>query len=173
MPEAGDVVIGVVARPHGVRGGVRVRATGETLRSCATGQTVRVAVGDAPPQELVIATIGGDAAMPVVTFVGVDDRDAAARLSGGRVLVAQDRLVGGDDETFYRFELVGMAVRYGERSIGVVREVIETPANDVLVVETASGEVLVPFTLDAVPVVDRAERLVVVRGDLFPDGEGP
>ena len=56
-------------------------------------------------------------------------------------------------------DLVGMRARCGERELGEVTEVLERPANDVLVLRLADGrEHLVPFTREAVPGVDLAAR---------------
>jgi 16S rRNA processing protein RimM len=52
--------------------------------------------------------------------------------------------------------------------LGVVREVLERPANDVLVVTVEDGDdLLVPFTRDAVPEVDVPGRRLSIRPDLL------
>ena len=58
MTEA-SVVIGVIGRPHGVRGAVRTTATGATLGCLAAGDAVEARIGTGPPRRLVLA--GGPA----------------------------------------------------------------------------------------------------------------
>jgi 16S rRNA processing protein RimM len=47
--------------------------------------------------------------------------------------------------------------------LGKVREVVHAPASDLLVLDTANGEVLVPFVHAIVPEVDLAGGRVVLN----------
>jgi 16S rRNA processing protein RimM len=49
------------------------------------------------------------------------------------------------------------------RSLGRIREILHTQANDVWVAEGAAGELLIPALKDVVREVDVAGRRVVVR----------
>jgi ribosomal 30S subunit maturation factor RimM len=54
-----------------------------------------------------------------------------------------------------------MRARCGERELGEVADVLERPANDVLVLRLSDGrEHLVPFTREAVPGVDLHGRVL-------------
>ncbi|MFM8828415.1 MAG: ribosome maturation factor RimM, partial [Actinomycetota bacterium] len=104
----------------------------------------------------------------IVSFEGVDDRDAAAALTGGSVMVEPARLPAPDDpDTFYVRDLSGFEVRCGERLVGTVRDVQPGPANDALAVVTPDGEILLPFTADAVTAVDGGDRRITLREGLL------
>lgn len=164
----GSVVIGVIGRPHGVRGAVRATATGATLGALAAGEAVEARAGDGPARRLVLAGRAGTPERPILTFEGVATRDEAAALAGAEIRVAGDRLAPlPDDDTFFVRDLVGCDVVVGGRPAGRVTAVHEAPANDVLEVSGEDGVVLVPFTADAVTDVDPPARRIVVRGDLF------
>jgi 16S rRNA processing protein RimM len=61
-------------------------------------------------------------------------------------------------------QLVGCSVVTDRgRSLGEVREVIHTPANDVWLAGAGSLEVLIPALRDVVESVDVASRRIVVR----------
>ena len=49
------------------------------------------------------------------------------------------------------------------RTLGRIREIVRTPANDVWVAEGAGGQVLIPALKDVVESVDVVSRRVVVR----------
>jgi len=69
----------------------------------------------------------------LIRFEGVDDRDAAASLRGGRLLA--DRLAGDPDE-WWAHELVGAeVVDVGGRGHGRVVALEANPAHDLLVLE--------------------------------------
>jgi 16S rRNA processing protein RimM len=50
-----------------------------------------------------------------------------------------------------------------EEAIGVVREVISMPANDIIVVDTPAGELLVPAIQDVVLKISPEEERIVIR----------
>lgn len=167
------VVVGRVGRPHGLAGALRVEATGPTLTHLPDGATlhVRAPGSGGRPRPLVLAGRSGTPPRLLVSFAGVETREAAAGLTGATLAVPAERLPALDDlpDTVYVRDLLGCEVRVGDRVLGPVVEVHAAPANDVLEVAGPSGPVLVPFTADALPHVDLARRLLVVREGLLPD----
>lgn len=144
------VVVGRVARAHGVRGefGVEVRTDEPDLRF-ARGRTLRV--GDAT---LTVRSARRHGGRMLLRVDEITDRDAAARLAGSLLEAdVDDARVPSEDETYYDHQLVGMAVWVGDRRVGTVEEV-RHGAQDLLVVRTARGEALVPFVAVLVPRVD-------------------
>lgn len=168
MPDAGErVAIARLGRPHGVRGAITAHADGPTLGTLEPGDAVTVRVGDGE-RTLVLAARRGEAPKAVVSFEGVDTREDAQALTGGSVLVDASRLPEPDDpDTFYVRELLGFEVRCGDALVGTVKGVQPGPANDALVVVTDEGEILLPFTADAVTQVDPAARVITLRPGLL------
>ena len=64
-------------------------------------------------------------------------------------------------EIYWR-DLVGCQVRSAARSLGVVAEVLETGANDVLRVTDGDAETLIPYVKDYVISVDLKQNLIEV-----------
>ncbi|TVO62342.1 16S rRNA processing protein RimM [Spiribacter vilamensis] len=82
----------------------------------------------------------------VARFDGIADREAARALLGSHVMVARALMPEAGPEAFYWFELQGLAVEtLGGINLGVVSGLIETGANDVLVVR-GERERLIPYT---------------------------
>ena len=161
-------MIGVIGRPHGVRGAVRAVATGATLGGLAVGEAIEARAGDGAARRLVLAARAGTRERPILTFAGVATREEATALAGAEIRVAGERLAPlPDADTFFVRDLVGCDVMVGGRPAGRVTAVHDAPANDVLAVSGEEGVVLVPFTADAVTDVDPAARRIVVRDDLF------
>lgn len=176
MDGTGDrVAIARLGRPHGVRGDITAHADGPTLGTLDRGDAVTVRI-DGTDRELVLAFRRGDVPKAVIAFEGIDTREAAAALTGGMLMVDAGMLpVPDDDETFYVRDLIGFEVRAGDRPLGPVRDVVPGPANDSLSVEGPAGQVLVPFTFDAVVDIDDDAGVIVLRDDLLGDwawGEG-
>jgi 16S rRNA processing protein RimM len=103
-------------------------------------------------------------AQPVGFFTGVTDRTVAETLVKAILWISQDESEQTDEEdAWYDHQLVGLGVVRDGTRVGVVRRVDHLPAQDLLAVETASGdEVLVPFVKAIVPAVDVVAGIVTV-----------
>lgn len=87
---------------------------------------------------------------------GVESREEAQELAGGLVQVGAGEVEPLPEGRYYRFQLIGLQVWTVEgRHLGRIGEVLETGANDVLVVTGEDGrEVLLPATREVVRRVD-------------------
>jgi 16S rRNA processing protein RimM len=168
---ADDVVIGEIVRAHGLKGWVRVRATGTTLDGITAGEHVEIAGRDGTQMRTVIGVDGVPPRM-LLLLSDVADRTAAEALAKSVIRVPRTRLDDDlDDDTFYVNDLLGFAVVIGDRPAGVVREVHTGRGNDLLEVGpddgARDGVILIPFTHDAITDLDPAARRITVRGDLL------
>ena len=102
----------------------------------------------------------------IARFGGIDDRDAAAKLVGAEILVAREQFAGTKKDEYYWADLVGLQVRTAdERVLGTVKSLMETGANDVLVID-GDRRRLVPFVLGpVVKEVDLDTGTIVVDWD--------
>ena len=153
------VVIGVIVAPHGVRGTLRVRATGagrhlrEGVAPLVAGRRRRISRVRETPRGF------------LVDLEGVEDRSGAAAFRGEELVLDRAELDAPGEGEFYVGELVGlMAFGEGGEVVGTVEETFETPAHEVLVIRREGARALyVPFTLEHVPEVDLEAARVVVR----------
>ena len=94
---------------------------------------------------------------------GCDDRTAAEKLVKREIGIPRDALEEtGEGEVFW-FDLIGCDVvnTTGSR-LGKVETLMETGANDVLVVKLGSEETLIPFIDEVIVKVDREAKRVTV-----------
>ena len=83
----------------------------------------------------------------VAKFKGCEDRDAAARLTGQEIAIRRDQLPPSEEGEYYWGELQGLTVLTVDGvSLGVVDHLLETGANDVLVVK-GDRKRLIPYVL--------------------------
>jgi 16S rRNA processing protein RimM len=179
-----QVVVGRLARAHGVRGEVAVEPrTDEPDRRFAVGARVRTQSapgrpGDADrPATLTVAGTRWHQHRLLVCFEEVTDRAAAEALRGVLLVADVDSDQRPDDpEEFYDHQLTGLRVTTTDNEeVGEVAGVVHTGAQDLLVVRRDDGgEALVPFVVALVPRVDLDAGTVEVAdrpGLLFPDRE--
>ena len=154
--------LGAVGRPHSLDGSFRVDGAVD-WHPYARG--TQVLVGGVEHR---IVARSGDQLRPILRLAGIDTRTAIEALRGQPLEVPTELVPEPEEDAFWVFDLVGCEVEMDGRVLGVVREVLERPANDVLVVDVPDGDdLLVPFTRDAVPHVDIPARRLTLRPDLL------
>jgi len=98
----------------------------------------------------------------IARIEGVDERDAASRLTGQMILVEHEALPPTEGREHYRDDLVGFEVKNLEGVLlGVVDHFIDTPGNTVMVIQ-GEREHLVPVTHEHLRSVDKGARSLVV-----------
>jgi 16S rRNA processing protein RimM len=149
-----EVVVGVVGRPHGVRGEVTVEPrTDEPDRRFAPGQDLRT---EGSSRLLTVASMRRHDGRLLVRFAGLEDRTAVEAIRGARLVADVDPDERpAEPAEFYDRQLVGLRVRTPNAgAVGEVIAVLHLPGQDLLEVRTATEVRLVPFVAALVPEVD-------------------
>jgi 16S rRNA processing protein RimM len=162
MEEAppGQVAVGRVASPHGVRGDVKVMPLVDKRERLSRGRNVLLA-----GETRTIERVRWQKGMAFLKLSGADDREAAAALRDQLLTVPEEELEPLPEGQYYRFQLIGLEVvdGAGER-LGRIEEVLTTGANDVYVVRGGErGEVLLPATDDVIKQVDLAGGRMLIE----------
>lgn len=99
----------------------------------------------------------------VAQIMGCHDRSTAEKYKGLLVAVPRNRLPQPSEDEYYWSDLIGLEVvnEAGER-LGVVDTLQDTGANQVLCVQGANGELLIPFIASAIRQVSLAEKIIRV-----------
>jgi 16S rRNA processing protein RimM len=155
------VAIARVLAPHGIRGELKCAILTDFPRRFAS--TKRVLLGPQhEPFAVQRARVQGN--FVLLKLDGLDTRDAADRWRNALVEVPQAERVKLPRDHYRWEDVIGLAVRTEEgESLGHVRDIIQTGANDVYVVDTDPGELLVPAIKDVVKRIDPANGEMVVR----------
>jgi len=147
------VEVGTLSGVYGVRGWLRVYSyTDPPENILSYGPWL---VGDGPPVAHEVLDGGTHGKGLIARLAGIDDRDAARRLVGAAIRVPRKRFAQAAEGEYYCSDLIGLQVRNHEGvALGKVLDVMETGANDVLVVQGERRR-LVPFLVpDVVRSVD-------------------
>lgn len=166
MVASGDrrVVVGRVAGVFGVKGWVRVYSYTDPPANILHYGPWFLGDGAAKPVQVVDGGVHGRGI--VARLEGVEDRDQARGLIGTSIAVPRSRLGQPEQGSYFWFDLIGLdVVNAAGEALGKVTDVMETGANDVLVVQ-GSRRHLVPF-VDAtvVKAVDLDAGTVIVDWD--------
>ena len=162
------LLVGRIGRAHGILGEATIEVrTDEPDRRFAIGSKVQTDVHG----ELTIISGRVHNGILLLGFNGITDRNGIEKLRNTLIYCEVDiNEPGTDEDDYHVLQLIGCAayLESGEL-IGEVTDVINLPGQDLLAIKTESGEVLIPFVHQLVPVVDIVARRVVV---IPPDMSG-
>ncbi|HET8995491.1 MAG TPA: ribosome maturation factor RimM [Acetobacteraceae bacterium] len=173
MPDS-RILLGVIGRPHGVRGLVRVTShTADPADLTAYGPLT-----DAQGRRFVLRWHGeGLAEIAEViggTEVKVADRTAAEKLTNTRLYIDRAQLPQTEEDEFYLSDLVGLAAADpAGAALGRVSAVHDYGAGASLEIERAdAAPLLVPFTRACVPDINLAAGRLTVSPPIEVDAPG-
>jgi 16S rRNA processing protein RimM len=155
------ILMGVVGRPHGVRGLVLVHSyTANPADLAGYGP-----LSDDKGRRWTLAwKAEGIAELRDDTGKPLADRTAAQALTNLRLSIDRDRLPPADDDEFYLADLVGLAARSPDGALlGTVTMIHDYGAGASLeIARSGAAPLVVPFTKAAVPEIDIAGGTVTI-----------
>ena len=153
--------MGVIGKPHGVRGLVRVNAFTEDPAALADYAPLTDRTGRKFTLEWVMENVAQISEVTGSTNRKITDRNEAERLTNVELFAPRAALPEPDEEEFYLADLIGMIVLGADGTkLGSVAAVHDYGGGTSL--EISPGALLVPFTKAAVPEVNIAKGHIVV-----------
>lgn len=165
-PESG-LRVGRLLKAHGLKGAIKVEMyTDDPASRFTPGSVFTLQVPDESPwvgKTLTLRELKWYNDSPVAFFDGIDDRTDAESLIKAILWIDDDvdsRPV--EDDAWYDHQLIGLTVRRDGVAVGTIARVDHFPSQDLLIVTTDSGDVMVPFVKAIVSNVDVAAGTVDV-----------
>ncbi len=155
-----QLVVGRIGRAHGVQGEATVEVrTDQPDQRFAVGATVSTEDG----RNLIITGNRWHNKILLLSFAGITDRDQVEQLRDQ--LVSTEVNTEDQEPGEYHFQqLIGCQVKLEDsKDIGVVREIIQLPGQDLLGIDTPNGEVLIPMVKQIIIAIDIDAKLIVVN----------
>lgn len=161
--------MGRVVAPYGILGWLKIQPHTEYLDGLLDYPVWSLGREDGlrktPWQSYTLETAKVHNDVLVVKLKGVNDRDAALKCKGLHVAVPRTELPEADEGEYYWSDLIGLEVTNQQGvALGLVVELFETGANDVLVVK-GDRERLIPYTDQAVLEIDLEKKTMLVDWD--------
>lgn len=156
--------VGIISSTHGVRGEVKVFPTTDDMKRFKKLKEVLLDTGK-ERLTLQIEGVKFFKQFVILKFKGFDNIDDIVKYKGKSLLVTRENAVKLKKDEYFIADLVGLKVVNEDGSFtGVLKDVIETGANDVYVVECSDGkEVLIPAIRDCILNVDMEQGGILVH----------
>ena len=160
------LLVGRIGRAHGILGEATIEVrTDQPAERFAIGAKVQTEnLG-----ELLITSYRWHNGILLLGFDNIADRNAIEKFKDTLLYSEVDIDAHSEDEDDYHvLQLIGCVAQLesGEE-FGKVTDVINLPAQDLLAIQTPSGEVLIPFVHQLVPVIDIARKRLTVIPPTF------
>lgn len=164
-PQPGEpvfVAVGKLHRPHGVHGEIIMEVYTDFPERLRAG--MRLFAGGAR-QELSLVRRRWHSEQLLLTFDGYDTPESVGALRNQILYVPVAELPDLPEGEYYHHQLLGMQVLdEASKLLGIVTQILETGANDVLVVKDANGkEILLPITDEVILAVSLQDKNIRVH----------
>jgi 16S rRNA processing protein RimM len=161
--EREEILVGTIARAHGLTGEVVVDPLSDAPDRFAPGGALTAWFRSGKRRPLRVASSRPFQQRLLVRFEGVATRTEADALRGAELRIARGQVAPLPEGRHYRFEMIGLEVRTpGGETLGRVADVFATGSNDVYVVRGPRGEILLPALEGVVLEVDMARGEMLV-----------
>lgn len=134
-----SLAVGRIARPHGVRGELKVHLYWSESTSLLAVKEVLLQPTEGAARAFAVQAVRPTPRAHLLKLAGVDDLTAAEAWRGAEVRVEREQLPALEPGAYYLADLVGARVIGPQGEIGVVVEVRPYPTVDCVVVEDATG----------------------------------
>jgi 16S rRNA processing protein RimM len=156
------VVTGRVIKPYGVRGWVKVEVLSANPLRFQPGNAF-VLEGREKGNRLVLEEAERAGDVLLLKFRGLEKREHAEEISGRRLLVTPEDIGEAPEDSFWEHQVIGMEVNTRDgKCLGEVLEILETGANDVLVVQ-GEREYLIPMIGEVVKEIDLDGGIILIE----------
>lgn len=153
--------VGRIGRAHGILGEATIEVRTDEAED-------RFAVGTQLETEshgsLTVASARVHNGILLLGFLGIGNRNEIEKYRD-QLLYADVNIdaPGIDEDDYHVLQLIGCKAYLVDGDLyGEVKEVLNLPGQDLLVIQTESGESMIPFVRQLVPIVDIKERRMTV-----------
>lgn len=152
MPKKDKVLVGEITSAHGIRGMVKVYPYTDSPERFKTIQRVFIE-GEDTLREIESASVQKN--MALIKIQGVDTRNASEGIVKKKLFIPFEDRKPLEKDQYFIDDLIGLRVStVAGDEIGELTDVLTQHGNDILVISTETGQVLIPFVKAFVRSVD-------------------
>lgn len=158
------VTIGRIVKAHGIKGAVKVKPITDYPPRFKKLKTVFLELSGGEIEKHDISEVLVRENVIYLHFKGIESRENANALSGALINIKGEDVLPLQEDEFYHFEVIGFVVKTESgQVIGEVHEVLDMPANAVLVVRDAMQEHLIPVIKDVIKKIDKPGGEIIIE----------
>ena len=160
--------VGVVIKPHGVKGALKVFPTTSEVKrfsklsSVMFGKTERE---EDIEKTYTVENVQYFKNQVILKLKGIESPEEAETLRNGSLWISEEQALTLQEDEYYLRDYLDADVFLEEgEAFGTVYDILETGSNEVFVIRTKNKkEIMVPVIKDCIVSMDPKERRVVIR----------
>jgi 16S rRNA processing protein RimM len=161
-----ELTVARIGRPHGIKGEVTIELhTDDPELRFAPGSKIKS--DQENRKELIVEGLRLHSGYWILKFLGIDTRNSAEELRGAVLQCDVDIEEEYEDGSYHVARLIGMKVLQsqseGEIEIGLVSDVLNLPGQDLLVLDSPTGEKLIPMVEEIIDDIDLDLNIIRVN----------
>ena len=160
-----NILLGKLGKPHGVKGFLYIHYYGDNAKNLSDYQGLFLDDGTSVKVEKLLLQKD----RVIIKFYETNSRNDVDKLRDKELFILEGSLPVLDNDRAYYFELEGLNVKNLDNvDLGNIKEILETNANDVLVIEPTKSSVdekerLVPYIKDSVvKEINKADKTILI-----------
>ncbi len=155
--------VGVISNTHGIKGEVKVFPTTQSPERFKDLKDVILDTGS-EKKPLEVKSVRFFKNLVIVKFKGIDNINDIEKYKGCDIYVTRENAIPLEEGECYIADMIGLKVVTDDgNDFGILKDVMETGANLVFVVEHDGKEVLLPDIPDCVKSVDIKNQIITVH----------
>ena len=160
-----NILLGKLGKPHGVKGFLYIHYYGEDAKNLSDYEGLFLDDGTSVKVEKLLLQKD----RVILKFHDTNSRNDADKLRDKELFILEGSLPVLDSNKAYYFELEGLKVKNLDNvDLGKIKEILETNANDVLVIEPTKNSIdekerLVPYIKDSVvKKINKTDKTILI-----------
>ncbi|MBQ6806115.1 MAG: 16S rRNA processing protein RimM [Lachnospiraceae bacterium] len=159
-----ELQVGVITQTHGIRGEVKVFPTTDDVNRF---KKLKEVILDSGKERLILNIEGVKffKQFVILKFKGYDSINDIEKYKNAKLLVTREKAVKLKKDEYFIADLIGMkVVTENGAAFGTLKDVLETGANDVYIVETDDAkEVLIPAIKECILKIDMDAAVMTIH----------
>ena len=140
------IELGVIAKPHGVRGEIRVHVFNpESTLLRELGEVFLIGGEDEEPALVEIESTRQGPKALLMRLAGVTSREDVEVLRGYTLCIPREALPELEEGEYYHADLIGLDAFQGDDAIGKIIDVLDYPSAECLKIQRPGGYIEVPM----------------------------
>ena len=155
--------MGKILKPKGLNGQLWIMVFNEINSVLDSGMSIWISSNDGKNIHKVIDSIKFFSSKSLIKFKDCNSRSDAEKFAGMKFSMSRSIFPALNDDEVYLVDLIGFTV-YDKRKlkIGIVNDTISLPNQNIIIVNSKDGEVMIPFVDAHIKLFDKKEKTIII-----------
>jgi 16S rRNA processing protein RimM len=156
--------LGTITGTKGLKGHLILSDTSSDFRGIKKGSILKVGYSASFTKDYQYEELNKEGIKILIKLKNINTKEIAAELKEQAIFIDEKNIITDNRQSYYIENLIGCEVieQKNHNIIGIIKEVMSLPANDVWLVDTGKGELPLPFIEDVVKKVDIENKTIEI-----------